>query len=905
MAQRGSSTSKAGERRHSPGMSAAAGLLLALLAGCGGGGVPDADGRAAALDEAGAGVASTALIAAHHGIATAAWAGVDSGQALGVQGLRPISATVASPDGAMARALPSASASADAAATSPRARDTADDTAADKPASTPAAPAAATFELELPAGGTTSAGVFDAAGRLVRTLWSGEPATGGRHAGAWDGRDHAGTALPAGAYELRVLQHRVQYVWEGVVGNSSGAFGGARLHKAFLPPTSLAAGGDRVFYAVGYNEAQSGLHGFTVAAPEVNLRPSRRADPFAAFTMVALDGRRLFWANTGGISRHSFVAAVNLDNGQPLPLPAGRDACLNLLPDGRGCWPDQDHRGVIGLETDPAWAPTGLAVQANGRLLAVAHGARNVVRLYDKHSGALLRTLEIPLNARGSNQIAFSPRGDLWVIVGRVVRRYVQPEAGGTVPQATITGLAQPLAVTVDPADEDAVWVADGGNRQQLRRHDRNGRLRALHLRAGGQAEDPEVLADRVCFQAPDGTQQTGLAVTADRALWLVDTCNNRILRLQRDGRLDAPVAYLPAVYAAAVDLTQPQRVFANYLEFEVDVTRPLAPGRASWVLRRNWLPSLPAALVDAQSRNHGFGGFRTVVTLGNGRTYAVLAAHGRQHLVELPESGPALLLRTLPAPGPGQTPPVLYEDGDLRWAQIDGGRQTVWRQRLEGFEPDGTPRWAAPQPLAAVPTAAGTPFDRGGFSGLTGPRFPVTETGRVVFFDPSVVGNEGFHLGAASPSARDWLWLASPSAPMDGRGSFQTRAHDAHVEYGGNAVWAAGRHIVFGYHGEFHHDPVTRRVGQANQFMHFWDNGLFVGQFGVPSTRDAPEAAPGLSGNAFSPTLVRAGGKLFLIHNDESAQGGVHRWRIDGADTVREWRVPLAPAAALPAAAR
>jgi hypothetical protein len=213
---------------------------------------------------------------------------------------------------------------------------------------------------------------------------------------------------------------------------------------------------------------------------------------------------------------------------------------------------------------------------------------------------------------------------------------------------------------------------------------------------------------------------------------------------------------------------------------------------------------------------------------------------------------------------------------------------QSVMRLRLEGFDDAGDPRWAsAPASLASVPMQPGSPFYRGAFSGMP-PRFPVTASGRVVFFDGSVQGNEGFHLGAAALADNDWLWQASPTGALDGRGSFQTRAVDGSVQYGGNAVWAQGRHIVYGYYGEFHTDLLNRRVGQANQFMHFDESGLFIGQFGLSSTRASMPAQAGLSGNAFSPTLVRAGQHLYLYHNDESSHGGVHRWRIDGADSLQ-----------------
>ena len=92
----------------------------------------------------------------------------------------------------------------------------------------------------------------------------------------------------------------------------------------------------------------------------------------------------------------------------------------------------------------------------------------------------------------------------------------------------------------------------------------------------------------------------------------------------------------------------------------------------------------------------------------------------------------------------------------------------------------------------------------------------------------------------------------------------------------------SAGRNVVYGYHGE------AWRGGQATQWLHFYDNGLFIGQFGRPGLpgngHDAPAEA---AGNAFSPQLVTYDGVVYLWHNDEHAHGGVHRWRIEGADAI------------------
>ncbi len=58
------------------------------------------------------------------------------------------------------------------------------------------------FELEAPAGVTL--GIYDVAGRLVRTLVAGEVTGPGRHEATWDGRDAGGRTVEAGVYLCRL-----------------------------------------------------------------------------------------------------------------------------------------------------------------------------------------------------------------------------------------------------------------------------------------------------------------------------------------------------------------------------------------------------------------------------------------------------------------------------------------------------------------------------------------------------------------------------------------------------------------------------------------------------------------------------------------------------------------------------
>lgn len=752
-----------------------------------------------------------------------------------------------------------------------------------------AAPAQTTLQFALPRSASTSAGIFDAQGRLVRTLWSGDRLPAGTHRRAID------VALGEGQHVL-LLHHDVRAVWEGVVGNSSAAFTGVQVHRAFQFVSGLALDGQTLYLATGFNEGQRGVQALDVRNPQRALRPFDDIDPFVGHAMVTSDGQRVVTANTGGLSRSSFVLAYDTATGRRRPWPEGRSICLSWHVGGAVCHAGQDYRGVIDAHETADDVPTGVALQRGGPLLAVARARRGEVTLFDKDSGRRIGALRAALQEGRKNQIAFAPNGDLWVLTRNGALRLSTSATSETV-LARVNGLAAPLAIAVHPVDDDAVWIADGAASQQLKRFDRTGRPVAHIGRAGGAFDgDPRVSDDRLCFLFTGTREQSALAVAADGSLWVADTCNNRLLHLNSDGRVRARVAYLPASYAAAADAHDATRVFANFMEFEVDASRPLAPG--AWTLARNWLPSLPAELRDGDTGNWAYPGFRSVVTRG-ARTLALVSSGGREAIVELPPQGPARIVRRLAKPAPGATRKVLYENGDLGWALVGAERQHVLRQRFRGFDAQGQARWdEQPERIASVPKLPGSPHERGAFSGTDGPRFPLTSSGRVVFFDPSVTGNEGFHLGAAAVGGEDWLWMASPSAPLDGRGSFQTReadrklrAADRGIQYGGNVVMAHDRHIVYGFHGEFYTDHLNGKVGQANQFMHFHDSGLFIQQFGVPSTRATLDAEAGLSGNAFSPTLVRDGKNLYLHHNDESSHGGVHRWRIDGWDDIGELR--------------
>jgi hypothetical protein len=76
------------------------------------------------------------------------------------------------------------------------------------------------FSTQLSQGGLTSAGIFDANGKIVRTLWALETFNAGNLNGSWDGLDDLGTPVPPGSYTWKVLRNGAQYSNIGVIGNT-------------------------------------------------------------------------------------------------------------------------------------------------------------------------------------------------------------------------------------------------------------------------------------------------------------------------------------------------------------------------------------------------------------------------------------------------------------------------------------------------------------------------------------------------------------------------------------------------------------------------------------------------------------------------------------------------------------
>ena len=132
----------------------------------------------------------------------------------------------------------------------------------------PIAPGISTFP-------SSSAGVFDSSGALVRTLWNAvrsPNANVANPASTWDGTLDDGSVAATGTYTVKLLQHNCTYTWEGVIGNTSPNHGVFTYHNegAVILSMDITPAGE-MYYCSGYSERWPVSHVTTTADPQ-NMR---------------------------------------------------------------------------------------------------------------------------------------------------------------------------------------------------------------------------------------------------------------------------------------------------------------------------------------------------------------------------------------------------------------------------------------------------------------------------------------------------------------------------------------------------------------------------------------------------------------------------------------------------------
>jgi hypothetical protein len=741
-------------------------------------------------------------------------------------------------------------------------------------------------------------------------LWSNRPYPAGPHVASWDGKDDHNNPLSAGLYQVKVLYNNVTYDW-GVIGNTSTSWQGPNnWDMQSLVPVDMVIDGTTAAVANSYGEGKPNASYFDLSQPQ---QPSPlitigQCDPLL---FVATDGKVLYFANVGDgwTGSSAFVIGLDATTHLQYEFPAGLPVSNCGLP----------LKGVIDMVPNApnnagaarTNVPTGIAVQRQGKLLAVSHGmnmeptnpaqspSEDIVRLFDKTSGAPLGTISIS----DPQRLAFAVDGALWAISGNTVVR-ISDVGNQDIVTRPLQGLSVPLAIAVDPTTND-VLVADGGKVQQVKRFSADGQLLSTYGDLGGFTDcEPNVTKSRLYLDTTAGSgyaagsgypTATFLAVQPDSSFWVGDPGNARVLHISSSGNYIEQISFLRFLYYVAADHGNPARVFADTLEYAVDYSKPLIPGdpdpafggSGSWSLVRNWSVCVPSDYSQY---------FTKVQTFGNGRTYAVIPKSNPMNLLN---AGSLFELAELPASGPLRFSGQFLQDvnwvlksfdhwGNLTyWNVVQNGDARVqagYQQDLIGYDSTEFPAWGTPYLVASVPTDQ--PTEPSGWAGWGMDNFPEATSGGIFVTYNTSVSTPGMdhHIGGVKAGGSDWSWKASPGAMLstpDGEGTFTDIS-----SYGGHngiSALVEGSNIFEGYDGQY--------GSFSSQWMHWSEDGLLIGQFGHSANGLATNGTlfTGAAGNIATMATVSTGDNIYLYNSDESYHPGIHRWKISGLDSIHE----------------
>lgn len=744
-----------------------------------------------------------------------------------------------------------------------------------------------TFTFTLSNSFRTSAGVFKTDGTLIRALWKDVTYPQGTFTSTWDNKDDIGAVAPAGNYQIRVLYHNMQYVWDGSIGQTSASPVGQHTYKGYQSFQSFAACDTAVFYTMGYNEMVYDLHWF----PKANItNPTGffQNDNFTAIGLVATDGIMVYSAdNQGGFGtagRSSFIWANKLTTPNNITnptkniynFPSGRVVLLNG-------WRSVTYYGIDydSLSVIPATSSgfpfiqngaSGLAVQVTGNLLAVSHYTANQIRLFDKTSGALLSII----TATAPKQVSFSSEGDLWAIVNGNVVRYTNP---GTTPviATTIASLQHPLSVCVDPVNPNVVMVADGGTSQQVKAFDKFGNtLWTLGEYNAYPVGGTQVRNDKFWFYGGGQGEEACIAILKDHSFWLSDNFNNRLLHYS--GGIPTFIEQIisqPATYAMGIDANDPTRIFNVYHEFSVDYTKPLAQ---SWTYVKNW-----SANLDKIQSSGFMAGIRQMVTdAPSGKTFGITKIGSGSSLIVLPSDRSSNIKFTGQLLGNiSNYQLTLNKDLSITLAPNAGnaGTTVTWlKYPVPSVDTSGKFTYGASSVIASAVEIGTDPLPNA--PAFTDDHAYISSSNILVSYN-TANSNKMWHVGGMNIGGTQWLWKSGRVGSINRKGAYDL---DHGSQYQGDVVNVQGRNIVCGFHGEFWNQA------QAGQFMHYYDDGLFVGQFGNSSYGYSFGVGniPGFAGNGLSPVMCTVNGEVYLWVNDESCNGP-QRWHLVGANNIHE----------------
>jgi hypothetical protein len=520
--------------------------------------------------------------------------------------------------------------------------------------------ASATVPPSLPV--ISSAGVFDSTGNLVRTLWAAQtndPRVN-NPAAAWNGLLDNGTVAPTGTYTIQMLNHNVSYVWEGTIGNTSPDHTGLSSYHNYATTVRdmTVTNAGEIYFCHGYDERYNTMH---VITPPSSIQAAQYIrgirDPSNDPISIDSDENVCYinrWPQSGNFS---WVWGVST---APFSYPNNNPGVKQVFNFGNSPYVVTDSSGIPTVGNGPAlYFITDMAVQRTGTFLLLIRfenpgAGPNGIYVLDKGTGQpIFHNTNATL---GYNQLARISAGPLdntvWVTYNsgsgsnrdKIAKLTVSVGGVTTETGVFITGLSDIQDIAVS-RDGTTLLVMDGGTSQQIKAFNTSdGSVKTAWANSGtlgvlgGYANSPTVTDNKFMFYTNHWFSDGGayIACCSDGSFWIGDGGNYRNLHFS-SGNSPTVIerfAYHPSFYACQVCRNDSTRVFGDYLEYQIDYSKPLTPTSGAWTLLNNWGFGFNA------SGGNQYGAMRWVGTYSNGRTYAFENISGLWQCFELTASG-------------------------------------------------------------------------------------------------------------------------------------------------------------------------------------------------------------------------------------------------------------------------
>lgn len=350
-----------------------------------------------------------------------------------------------------------------------------------------------TISYEIAKAGPVSLGIFNAQGRLVRTLQSGKKQQPGQHQIAWDGKDDWGNPCSPGQYQLRGIVSSIKAVYDFVAGNPGDppyktSDGKGAWNGFWGTPMSVATDANGIYIQYTAQEGDGALLKLDYSG-KVQWKASIFAGDGSGYQLaVATDGKHVYVAADVGADgdlispqRKSIIWRVEAENGYYALWEGHGLAVGKPYPSG----PVPFWEVVKGNKETPPIA-LGKYGGANVRGLAVRNSRLYVplyredrIEVWDTQTAKLVSSLD---NIPKPQGVAFDSNGNLYVASGKKILRV---NDDGKVAPVIEKNLVAPYGLAVDTANN--IYVSDLGSSQQVKKFSAAGQLLWAAGKKGGR----------------------------------------------------------------------------------------------------------------------------------------------------------------------------------------------------------------------------------------------------------------------------------------------------------------------------------------------------------------------------------------------------------------------------------